>query len=56
MDEDSQDQQLQYDAPVLRSLGTVAQLTQGFLDDKRWGGTDGLHFAGINVPVHNASP
>jgi hypothetical protein len=55
MDEGSQDRQLQYEPPLLRSLGTVAQLTQGFLDDKRWGGTDGLQFIGINIPVHNAS-
>jgi hypothetical protein len=56
MDENSHDRQSQYEPPLLRSLGTVAELTQGFLGDKRLGGTDGLQFAGINVPVHNASP
>jgi hypothetical protein len=56
MDEGSQDRELQYEPPALRSLGTVAALTQGFFDDKNWGGTDGLKFAGINIPVHNASP
>jgi hypothetical protein len=54
MDEISQHAQRQYDPPRLRVLGSVATLTQTL--DKRWGGSDGWQFIGINVPVHNVSP
>ena len=43
-----------YQPPAIRALGSVAELTQNF--DKRWGGSDGWVFVGINVPVHNVSP
>lgn len=36
-----------YDAPVLRVLGSVAELTQGC--DKRFGGADGFTFHGITI-------
>ena len=54
MDKSSQLSTRRYEPPVLRTLGTVAQLTQTF--DKRWHGSDGWQFIGINIPVHNVSP
>jgi len=54
MDENLRNSDRAYEAPTLRALGSVAELTQHF--DKRWGGSDGWVFVGINVPVHNVSP
>jgi hypothetical protein len=54
MDENSQDSYRQYEPPELRALGTVADLTQ--VTNKNFGGSDGLQFMGINIPVHTVSP
>jgi hypothetical protein len=54
MDETSHYTQKHYEPPRLWALGTVAGLTQTF--DKRWGGSDGWQFIGIDVPVHTVSP
>jgi hypothetical protein len=44
-----------YEPPAISVLGSVAELTQDIFD-KRWGGSDGWQFMGINVPVHTVSP
>jgi hypothetical protein len=54
VDEVSQAVREQYEPPLLRALGTVAELTQQL--NKRWGGTDGWQFMGIDIPVHTVSP
>jgi hypothetical protein len=54
MDETSHNAPQNYQPPRLRALGTVAELTQTF--DKRWGGSDGWQFIGIDVPIHTVSP
>lgn len=54
MDGALQDSHPPYEPPAIRDLGTVRDLTQTF--DKRWGGSDGWQFMGINVPVHRVSP
>jgi hypothetical protein len=54
MEENLRNSDRAYEAPTLLALGSVAELTQHF--DKRWGGSDGWVFVGINVPVHNVSP
>ena len=44
----------EYEAPEIRTIGTVHELTlnpQFCLFGKKWGGSDGLEFMGINVPV-----
>ena len=53
MDENSQDSYRQYEPPELRALGTVAELTRA---PKGIGGSDGLTFHGINIPIHDVSP
>jgi hypothetical protein len=41
-----------YEAPVLVELGPVHELTMsGCFWDKKWGGSDGLQWMGINIPV-----
>jgi hypothetical protein len=43
---------LTYDAPALVEIGPVHEITLGgCFWDKKWGGTDGLEFMGMNVPV-----
>jgi hypothetical protein len=41
----------QYDPPTLTELGNVHDLTLGCFWGKKWGGTDGLQWMGINIPV-----
>jgi hypothetical protein len=48
MDGALQDSHPAYEPPVVRDLGTVGELTQTF--DKRWGGSDGWQFMGIQRP------
>jgi hypothetical protein len=43
---------LGYEKPTVERLGSLAELT---LTDKAWGGSDGIVFMGINVPLHNVS-
>jgi hypothetical protein len=41
-----------YEPPKLHEIGGVYELTlSGCFLDKKWGGSDGLHFMGIAVPV-----
>jgi hypothetical protein len=47
------DKPLPYEAPALRLLGSVPELTQQ-LQDKKFGPTDGFTFQGISIT--NASP
>ena len=47
------DTQQPYEAPALRLLGSVSELTQQ-LQDKKLGPTDGFTFQGISIT--NASP
>lgn len=44
-----------YEKPTVTRLGTLAELTLTHWSDKAWGGTDGLMFMGINVPIHTVS-
>jgi hypothetical protein len=42
----------EYEAPKLVEIGGVYELTlNGCFFDKKWGGSDGLHFGPINIPV-----
>jgi hypothetical protein len=42
----------EYEPPKLFEIGGVYELTlSGCFLDKKWGGSDGLHFMGIAVPV-----
>jgi hypothetical protein len=47
----------EYEAPAIVDLGSFQALTQshGCLLGKQWGGSDGITFAGINVPISNCS-
>ena len=41
-----------YESPKLFEIGGVYELTlSGCFHDKKWGGSDGLQFMGINIPV-----
>jgi hypothetical protein len=41
-----------YEPPKLFEIGGVYELTlSGCFLDKKWGGSDGLHFMGMPVPV-----
>jgi hypothetical protein len=56
----SETQILDYEAPAIADLGTVAaQTLNGGLDGcywgKQWGGSDGFTFMGINVPISSCS-
>ena len=48
-------QPAQYEPPALVEIGSVHDLTLAGRDrcfwGKKWGGTDGLEFMGINIPV-----
>jgi hypothetical protein len=42
----------EYEPPALVEIGSVYDLTlNGCFLDKKWGGSDGLQFMGINIPV-----
>ena len=42
----------EYEAPKLIEIGGVYELTlDGCFMDKKWGGTDGLNFGPITIPV-----
>lgn len=43
-----------YEKPTVTRLGTLAELTLTW-SDKAWGGSDGIVFMGINVPIHTVS-
>jgi hypothetical protein len=40
-----------YEAPRLVEIGGVYELTLGCFMDKKWGGSDGLKFGPITIPV-----
>lgn len=47
--------ELVYEPPALHEIGTIHDLTLSGRHrcwwGKKWGGTDGLEFMGINIPV-----
>jgi hypothetical protein len=41
-----------YEPPTLTEIGAVYDLTlSGCFLDKKWGGSDGIKWLGINIPV-----
>ena len=44
-----------YEKPTVVRLGSLAELTLTDWSSKAWGGSDGIVFMGINVPIHNVS-
>jgi hypothetical protein len=44
-----------YEKPTVVRLGSLAELTLTDWSSKAWGGSDGIVFMGINVPIHTVS-
>ena len=44
-----------YEKPTVTRLGTLAELTLTEGGTKAWGGSDGIVFMGITVPIHTVS-
>ena len=44
-----------YEKPTVVRLGALAELTLTDWSSKAWGGSDGIVFMGINVPIHTVS-
>ncbi len=42
-----------YEKPTVTRLGSLAELTLTW--DKAWGGSDGIVFMGIDIPIHTVS-
>ena len=44
-----------YERPTVTRLGSLAEFTMYYMGHKAWGGSDGIVFMGIDIPIHTIS-